>query len=128
MRTRKILVERDARGLDGQLAAVRHGVAGVHGKVHDDLVDLTGIGADRAQTRTWNHDQIDILADHAGKHFQIFGYHFIQVEHLGGKHLFAAEGQQLPGQRSSALRGIGDLLAGPRSSGSGPRRASRNSE
>ena len=49
--TREVLVERDVGGLDGELAALRHGVAGVHGKIHDDLVDLAGIGADGAERR-----------------------------------------------------------------------------
>ena len=62
---------------------MRHGVAGVDGEVHDDLVDLAGIGTDGADRGAWNHHKIDILADHAGKHFQVFGHHLIQVEHLG---------------------------------------------
>ena len=70
-------------GLDGQLAALRHGVAGVHGEVHDDLVDLAGIGTNGADRGAWNHDKIDILADHAGEHFQVLGHHLVQVEHLG---------------------------------------------
>ena len=100
----------DVRGLDRQLAALRHGVAGVHGQVHDDLVDLAWIGAHGAQLGAWNHDQIDVLADHAREHLQVLGDHLVQIEHFGGQHLFAAEGQQLPGQRSGALRGIGDFL------------------
>ena len=36
-------------GFEGELAAVRHGVAGIEGEVHDDLLDLPGIGFDRAQ-------------------------------------------------------------------------------
>ena len=39
----------DVGGFDGEFAALRHGVAGIHGQVHDDLIDLAGIGADRAQ-------------------------------------------------------------------------------
>src|SRR5208282_5295255 len=47
------------------------------------------------------------------KHFQVLGHNLIQVEHLGSEHLFAAEGQQLPGQRSGALRRIGNFLRRP---------------
>src|ERR1700674_1744624 len=108
--TSEVLVEGDVGSLDGELAALRDGIARINGKVHDDLVDLAGIGADRADCGAWNHDQIDILADHAGKHFQVLGNYLIQVEDLRGEHLFAAEGQQLPGQRRCALRGIGDFL------------------
>ena len=77
MSTREIFVERHVGGLDGQLAALRHGVASVYGKIHDDLVDLAGIGANRAQSGAGNHHQIDIFADHAGEHFQILGNHLI---------------------------------------------------
>jgi len=74
---REVFVKGDVGGLDGELTALRHGVAGVHGDVHDDLVDLARIGADRAQRRAWNHDQIDVLADHAGEHFQVLGDHLV---------------------------------------------------
>ena len=98
MSAREVFVERDVGGLDGQFAALRHGVAGVDGEVHDDLVDLAGIGAHCAERGAWNHYQIDILADHAGEHFQVLGDHLVQIEHFGRQHLFAAERQQLPGQ------------------------------
>src|SRR5208282_2952926 len=91
----------------------RHGVARVHGQVHDDLVDLTWIGTDGSEDGAGNHDQIDVLPDHAGEHLQVLGNHFIQVEHLGSQHLLAAEGQQLPGEGGGALRGIGNFLRRP---------------
>src|SRR5208282_1307022 len=91
----------------------RHGVARVHGQVHDDLVDLTWIGTDGSEDGAGNHDQIDVLPDHAGEHLQVLGNHFIQVEHLGSQHLLAAEGQQLPGEGGGALRGVGNFLRRP---------------
>ena len=45
-----VVVELDVGGLDGQFAAVGHGIAGVDGQVHDDLLDLAGIGLDRARS------------------------------------------------------------------------------
>jgi len=59
--TSEVLVEMDVGGLDRQLAPLGHGIAGVYGKVHDDLVDLAGIRAQSPETGTGNHDQIDIL-------------------------------------------------------------------
>ena len=46
MDARKVFVQRDVGGFDGELAALRHGVASVDRQVHDDLVDLARIGAD----------------------------------------------------------------------------------
>ena len=67
-----VRVERDVGGLDGQLSAVRHGVAGIDRQVHDDLLDLSGIGFDRADVRARNHDQIDVFADQRGSAFSGF--------------------------------------------------------
>src|SRR5271157_5334797 len=39
MRAREVFVERDVGRLDGQFAALWHGIAPVEGQVHDDLVD-----------------------------------------------------------------------------------------
>ena len=57
-----------------------------------------------------NHDQINVLANQPGQHFQVFGDHAVQVHNLGGQHLLAAEGQQLASERGGALGGVGDLL------------------
>jgi hypothetical protein len=51
MKAGVVFVERDVGGLDGKLAPGGHGVAGVDGEVHDDLLDLSGIGADRPEIR-----------------------------------------------------------------------------
>ena len=87
-----------------------HRIAGIDRQVHDDLLDLAGIGLDRAKVRARDHDQIDVFADQAGEHLQVFRDDAVQVEHLGCEHLLAAEGQQLAGERGGALGGIGDLL------------------
>ena len=42
------LVELNVTGLDDQLAALGHGVAGVDRQVHDHLLHLAGVGLDRA--------------------------------------------------------------------------------
>ena len=72
----------DVGGLDRQVAAVGHGIAGIDRQVHDDLLDLAGIGLDRADGPRRNHDQVDVFADQAGQHFQVFGDHVVEVEHL----------------------------------------------
>ena len=117
MKTGILFVERDVGGLNGELAAGGHGIARVHREIHDDLINLSRVGADRAQHGGGHHDQIDILADHAREHLQVFSDHLIQIEDLRGQHLLAAEGEELAGKRGGALRGAGDLLRGSAKSG-----------
>ena len=109
---RKAFVESDVGGFDGQFPALRHGIARVDGKIHNHLIDLSRIGADRSQSGPRHHHEIYVLANHASQHFQILSYDLVHVEHLRSKHLFAAEGEQLPRKRCRALRSIGDLLRG----------------
>ena len=97
-------------GLDRELAARGHGVARVDRKIHDDLLDLAGVGAYRPELRAGSHHQIDVFADHAGEHFQVFGGDVVEIDDARGEHLLAAEGEQLAGQRRGALGGAGDLL------------------
>ena len=110
MKTRIFLVERYVRSLDGQLASGRHGVARIHGKIHDDLLDLPGISAHRAESVCRNHHQIDILADHASQHLQVLGDHGVQIENFRGEHLLAAEGEELASQRGGASGSAGNFL------------------
>ncbi len=107
-----MFIERDVGGLDGELAAVRHGVARIHGQVHDDLLDLSGIGLDGAEFGAGHHDQVDVLADQAREHLQVFGDDFVQVDDLRRQHLLAAEGEQLARKRGGAFGGAGDFLSG----------------
>src|SRR5207253_11358569 len=59
--------------------------------LHDALpiFNLPGIGFNRAQIGPGHHDEVDVLTDHAGEHFQVFGDDFIQVENFWGEHLLA---------------------------------------
>ena len=106
MNAGKSFVERDVGGFDSEFATLRHGVAGVDGEVHDDLIDLAGIGVDGAEGGAGNHDEIDVFADHAGEHFQVFGDDLVEVENLGGEHLLAAEGEELAGERGGAAAAL----------------------
>ena len=110
MKARVFLVERDVGGLDGQLASRRHRVARVHGQIHDDLLNLARIGANRAQVSAGNHYQIDVFADHAGQHLQVFCDHAIQVQNLRRQHLLSAEGEELARERGGPTRGAGNFL------------------
>ena len=59
---------RAARRLDGQGAAVGHGVAGVGHHVQDDLLQLAGIHLDRQGHPGAVQDHLDVFADQAPDH------------------------------------------------------------
>ena len=103
------LVELDVGGLDGELAAVGHGVAGVDRQVHQHLLDLARVGVDHAEVGREHLDEVDVLADEAPEHLLDPRGDLVQVERHGLQHLLAAEGQQLAGQRRRALAGLLDL-------------------
>ena len=85
--------------LDVELASGGHGVAGIDSQVHDDLFDLSGIGANWPKIFSGSEHKIDIFTDHAREHLQVFGGDIVEVDHPRSQHLLAAEGEQLAGQR-----------------------------
>src|SRR5205085_5491909 len=93
MRAGEVFVQADVRSLDHQLAAFWHSIARIHGEVHDDLIDLAGVGPHGADRRSRHHNQIDVLADHAGEHFQVLSDNVVEVQYLGREHLLSAKGQ-----------------------------------
>ena len=107
-----VFVERDVRGFDRELAAGRHGIARIDREIHDDLLDLAAIGANRPEVRGRNHHEIDVLPDHAVEHFEIFGGDIVQVDDARSQHLLAAECQKLASERRRAFGGAGDFLSG----------------
>ncbi len=105
-----VLVESDVGRLDREPAAGRHRVARVDREIHDDLLDLAGVGAYRPKLRSGSHHQIDVFADHAVEHFEVFGGDIVEIDDARGEHLLAAEGQQLASQRRGTLGGAGNFL------------------
>ena len=55
-------------GLDGQLAALRHGVARVHCQVHNDLIQVHGVDFNGPIGLQLGGD-LDVFADHAAQQF-----------------------------------------------------------
>ena len=108
MRSGVGLVQFDVRRLDGELAALGHGVAGVDRQVHEDLLDLAGVGLDAAQVRLEGGRPGATSSPMSRRSiFSASAHDLVEVQHLGCEHLLAAEGQELPGQpaaRSPALR------------------------
>ena len=50
--------------------------------------------------------EIETLADHAPQEFLHVHDQFIEIDHLGLENLFAAEGQELPGERGGLFAGF----------------------
>ena len=91
----KALIQVGVRSFNRKLAALRHGIAGIHGQVDDDLLDLPTVGLDPPQVGLRNRHQLDVLADEASEHFLQIRDHRIQFQYLGSENLASAEGQQL---------------------------------
>src|SRR5579862_4293326 len=103
-------VKGDVGAFDGELAAAGHGIACIYGEVHNDLLDLSAIGAHGPQFRPRYHDEVDVFANHAGEHLQVLSGNVVEVDDSGGEHLLAAEGKKLSRKRRGALGSTRDLL------------------
>ena len=102
-------VGQQLRHLDEQAAAGRHGVAGVHGQVEQDLLHVAGI----CQHCRAGHDarlERDVLADEPAQHVLHPADHLAEIEHPDLEHLPAREGEELAGQGGGALRRGQDLV------------------
>ena len=100
---------------DGELAAVRHGVAGIDGEIDDDLLELMEVGLDRPQIARLIERQLDILAEQAREQDGQFRQHIAELKHLRAQGLLAREGKQLthePGGAVRVLLDVHDVLEG----------------
>ena len=91
----------------------RHGVAGVDGKVDQDLLDLARIRLDHGGTLGGNGQEIHVLADQASEHIVQPFHQGIHVEDPWLERLLAAEGEELPRQRGGPLGAAVDLGQAP---------------
>ena len=97
----------NAHGLDadGERTAARHGVAGVDGKIHDDLLNHAAVADDDRQFGGRMKFQRDVLADEALEHFAHVADGLAQIERPGLHHVFAAEHEQLAREAGCAFGG-----------------------
>ena len=99
-------------GLDRELAAVRHGVARVHGQVEDRALQLVRVGVGAPQASGQNRLDRDVLAQRAPEQVRHTGDELVGVDGLGRERLLAREGEKAMGERRRpcyrALRG-GDV-------------------
>ena len=73
-------------------SAARHGIARIDDEIHDDLLDLCGIGLYFADTFVGVRDHLDVFVHQAAKKFVQIEDYAIQVDRFRLKYLFAAEG------------------------------------
>ena len=80
------------------LPPLRHGIPGVDGQIHEDLLDLPRIGFHVSQGGVSNQRQVDILTDQTSQHLLHVRDEGVQVQNPRRQHLLPAEGQQLSRQ------------------------------
>jgi hypothetical protein len=105
------LVGLEARLADGELdrSAAGHRVARVHDEVHDHLLDLPGIGADRDRLGRRRHGERDVLADQATQHLLEVPREIADVDDLRPEHLLPAEREELAREGRRAVDARLDL-------------------
>ena len=104
------LVQLDVRCLNGQFAAFGHGVARVDRKVHDDLLDLAGVGFDVPEPAPRERRQVDVGPEQPAEHLLHPGESVVQVQYSRIEHLLPAEGEELPREVRRAHSSRPDLL------------------
>ena len=81
---RIVAVEMGVGGLDGELAAVGHGVARVDREVEDRVFELVGIGLDPPQAGGEHGLDLDRLAERAVEQFRHAGDQLVDVDRACG--------------------------------------------
>src|SRR5262249_32948394 len=80
-------IESDVAGLDGQLAAARHGVARIDREIHYDLLDVRIVGPHGPELWIEVGLQGDVLSNQPAQHRPHVDYHRVYVENLHLEHL-----------------------------------------
>ena len=101
--------ELDVVDRDLEPPAVRHRVVRVHREVHDHLLELAGIRADRGRRRCGQQLELDVLAEQPLQQRSDRGEDLVQIDRTGLQHLAPAEREQLVGELSRALGRTADL-------------------
>ncbi len=94
-----LLLTHYPHGFEDELAARRHGIAGVRAEIHQDLAELAGIGLHRTYRVVEDDRDLNILAHQPFDHALYLADRLIQIHNRLGAHLSAAEGQQLTGEQ-----------------------------
>ena len=105
-----ILIEGRVGGFDGQLAALRHGVAGVERQVEERGLQLAGVGPDDPQVRGHRQLQLDRFAQGPAQQGRHLFDQCAGLEGLRRERVLAREGEQAVGQLGAAQGGPKDRV------------------
>ena len=105
----------DIGGADRELAAVRHGVARIHRKIDDHLLELMQVRLHRPDVGAAVELQLDVLAEQPPEQDRQLRQHVAELHALRPQGLLAREGKQLahePGGAVRVLLDVHDVLEG----------------
>ena len=102
------LVEDDVAGLDGELAAVRHRVAGVERQIENRIGELAGVDQRARRIAVEHHVDLDVLSERRPQQIGGLDHQRIDVDLTRLQRLLAGEGEQALGQIGAARRGVVD--------------------
>src|ERR1044071_2792354 len=97
---------------NGESAALRHRIAGIERKIHDDLIDVARVREDGRELRSEFQVDHDMFADDSLEHADGLFHDFGVRERATQEDLLAAVSEELSGECSSLLRGTDDLAQG----------------
>src|SRR5256884_487995 len=106
----QLVAQQQAGGLDEHASPARHGITRIDHEVQEHLLELARVGVDGARLGVEGGGQLDVVADQAAQHLVHVRHDGVELEHLGGEDLAAAEREQLPGELRGAEAGVADLL------------------
>src|SRR5581483_2546208 len=93
---------------DLQRAALRHCVASVDCKIHDEVLEFSPVHLHRPQLGIEISHELDGRTKDTAEHVRHVFYNLIHVEYRGFEQLLAAEGEQVTRERSAALYRLTD--------------------
>ena len=93
-------------GFQNELSTRGHGIAGIDGQIHNDLVDLSRVHLNASQVGIERGHQFYVLANQVVKHLFNIGNQRVQIQYARLENLPSAEGQELARERSGSLAGF----------------------
>ena len=103
-------VQRDVRSGNNQLPSRRHGVPRIDAEIHQDLLDLARIRADRPQVFLRFRGEVDVFSDQPPKHLPQVLHHFVDAKQFRLQDLPPAVGEELLREGRRTFARLVDLL------------------
>ena len=102
-------IDSDVGGFDDELAAARHGVAGIVGEADEDFLELAGVGPGPGLACIGKRNQGDGTAKQLAQPGFGAANGGVHIEQLRLEDLFAAEGEELAGEGRGGRGGFSDF-------------------